>query len=129
MVNPETGEVDVGSLLAEPWSYYSHNMLYGMMKDLRRMFTDRRCTACKTSFHPQVAGLLESNLHEFIVRAMQSVSDSKEQLYVNGQGWSLKASEGNEESEGIKKTLDDVVGIKDLKTEDKVQMFLSMIMQ
>jgi ubiquitin-protein ligase len=83
LVNPETGELDVAALLTEPWNYYSQNMLYGLMKDLRRMFTDRRCLACKSSFHPQIARLFESNLHEFIVKAMQSVSESKEQLYVN----------------------------------------------
>lgn len=38
-------------------------------------------------------------------------------------------TEGNEESEGLKRALADVVGVKDLKIEDKVQMFLSMIMQ
>jgi hypothetical protein len=41
----------------------------------------------------------------------------------------LRVSEANEESEALKRALADVVGVKDLKVEDKVQMFLKMIMQ
>ncbi len=37
------------------------------------------------------------------------------------------ASDANEEIEALKRTLADVIEVKDLKVEDKVQMFLKMI--
>lgn len=98
LVNPVTNELDVSSTLADMWSYYSDSMLYNFMKDLKKIFTDKQRLANRFSFNPPAAELYETNAHEYITKAMQSVSDSLEKLQENDEDWSLKVGEPNEET-------------------------------
>lgn len=51
-------------------------MLFNLMKDLTKIFTDRKRLSNKLSYNPNAANLLETNLHEFITKALASVNDS-----------------------------------------------------
>lgn len=90
LVDPITNELDISSTLADLWCYYTDNMLYNFMKDLKRIFTDKQRLTNRFSYHPAAAELYETNPHEYITKAMQSVSDSLEKMQENEEDWSLK---------------------------------------
>jgi ubiquitin-protein ligase len=63
LVNDTTGELDVSSTLSDVWNYFHENMLYNLMKDIKKMFTDKHQLSNRFSFNRNMAELFERNLH------------------------------------------------------------------
>lgn len=83
MVNPETGELDLGEEISKNWNYGSEHLIFTVIEHIRVIFIDVKKYEVADSFNRKAAELFKSNVDEFFIKVRECVETSKNQVYNN----------------------------------------------
>ncbi len=90
MVDPESGELDLGEDINKNWNYGTEHLIFTVVEHIRLVFLDVKKYEVVTSRNKKAGELFKNNVDEFFIKVRECVETSKNQVFNNYQNTSLK---------------------------------------
>ena len=90
MVDPDTGELDLGEEMTKNWNYGTEHLIFTVVEHIRLIFIDVKKYEASDSFNVKAGELFKSNVDDFFVKVRECVENSKNTVYDNYANTSLK---------------------------------------